>query len=432
MPGAVPSRATRGAAAFEQLEPRMLLDATQSLSGLSGPGEALGAGSTIGIYSAFPDTQAGGYLPVVGDPAGGPIDGSSQAWSGYDMPKGGDASGGTQKIISGVPAYIWRYGCGPTAAGMVIGYWDMHGYANLVPGDSSTQTADVNAMIASDEHYQDYSLPIDNAGTGILTDKSELGGAHSNNSVADWMCTSWSLYSLYYGWTYFTAVDYAIDSYTEWKGYSGFTTHNEIWGAFTWDDLVAEMDNNRPLVLLVDSDADGVSDHFVPAIGYDTASHQYAAYNTWDTSVHWYNFAQIAAGQPFSIYGATFTDPPASTNHAPVLSGANDLAGINEDAVGDNGTRVSDLIAGKVTDADAGALEGIAVTAVDNAHGAWQYSTDGGSSWTAFGSPSGSVARLLGADANSRVRFVPNGNWNGTVSSGSRSGPGTRPAGPPD
>ncbi|MBN2705671.1 MAG: hypothetical protein JXR89_04435, partial [Deltaproteobacteria bacterium] len=26
--------------------------------------------------------------------------------------------------IAGVPAYDWRHGCGPTALGMVVGYWD--------------------------------------------------------------------------------------------------------------------------------------------------------------------------------------------------------------------------------------------------------------------------------------------------------------------
>ncbi|MEA1945109.1 MAG: hypothetical protein U9N07_07250, partial [Euryarchaeota archaeon] len=33
--------------------------------------------------------------------------------------------------ISGVPAYLWRYGCAPTAAGMVLMYWDSHGYPNF-------------------------------------------------------------------------------------------------------------------------------------------------------------------------------------------------------------------------------------------------------------------------------------------------------------
>ncbi|MGH8674316.1 MAG: DUF4347 domain-containing protein, partial [Burkholderiales bacterium] len=102
----------------------------------------------------------------------------------------------------------------------------------------------------------------------------------------------------------------------------------------------------------------------------------------------------------------------------PVLSGANNLTAIDEDPVSNPGTLVSALIAGKVTDPDAGALSGIAVTAVDNTNGTWQYSIDGGVVWNAFGSPGTTSARLLAADADNLVRFVPNANFNGTVTGG--------------
>ena len=107
-----------------------------------------------------------------------------------------------------------------------------------------------------------------------------------------------------------------------------------------------------------------------------------------------------------------------ASNTAPVLSGANNLTAVNEDPAANPGTLVSALIAGKVSDADSGALSGIAVTAVVNTNGTWQYSTNGGGSWNAFGAPSAANARLLAADANTYVRFVPNANWNGTVASG--------------
>src|SRR5262249_36496822 len=108
----------------------------------------------------------------------------------------------------------------------------------------------------------------------------------------------------------------------------------------------------------------------------------------------------------------------SGTNHAPVLSGSNSVTTINEDDVTNSGTLVSALVAGDVTDSDFGALSGIAVTAVDNTHGSWQYTINGGSTWLAFGSPSTASARLLAADANTRVRFVPSANWNGSVASG--------------
>jgi len=114
----------------------------------------------------------------------------------------------------------------------------------------------------------------------------------------------------------------------------------------------------------------------------------------------------------------TFVLTVNAVNDAPVLSGSNDLASIDEDPVTNNGTLVSDLIAGKVSDADSGVQSGIAVTGVVDSNGSWQYSTNGGTSWTAFGSPTETAARLLAAEADTRVRFVPNANWNGTVAAG--------------
>jgi len=107
-----------------------------------------------------------------------------------------------------------------------------------------------------------------------------------------------------------------------------------------------------------------------------------------------------------------------SENDAPVLAGANNLTAIDEDNIFNNGTLVSDLIAGHVTDPDPGAVFGIAVTAVSTSNGAWQYTVDNGSNWLSFGAVSASSARLLSADALTRVRFVPNSNYNGTVNNG--------------
>jgi hypothetical protein len=112
------------------------------------------------------------------------------------------------------------------------------------------------------------------------------------------------------------------------------------------------------------------------------------------------------------------------SNAAPQLdtTGSTGLPAIDEDQTSNLGMLVSDLIASAggdpLTDVDAGAVEGIAVTAATTAGGTWQYSLDGGTSWTAFGAPSNATARLLAADDNTRVRFVPDANWNGTVTDG--------------
>jgi hypothetical protein len=84
-----------------------------------------------------------------------------------------------------------------------------------------------------------------------------------------------------------------------------------------------------------------------------------------------------------------------------------------EDALIPASTQVASLLSGAVTDPDAGALRGIAVTAASNYHGTWQFSLDDGTTWIGMSEPSQSAARLL--PGWSRVRFVPNADFNGTV-----------------
>jgi VCBS repeat-containing protein len=150
---------------------------------------------------------------------------------------------------------------------------------------------------------------------------------------------------------------------------------------------------------------------------------------------------QLGAGQSISDSFTAFSSDGtanrvvtvtiAGTNDAPVLSAAATpaLASVNEDAgvpVGAVGTLVSSLVnlnppAGgldNVTDADNGAITGIALTGVNASNGSWWYSTNGGTNWAAVGAVSDASALLLAADANTRVYFQANSNFNGTVSDG--------------
>ena len=121
-----------------------------------------------------------------------------------------------------------------------------------------------------------------------------------------------------------------------------------------------------------------------------------------------------------------FTGTPV--NDAPVLDASKTpvLGAINEDAgapVGAVGTLISSLVdfaapAGQVdnvTDVDTGAQLGIAITTADASNGTWWYSTNNGAAWTLLGTPSAASSRLLSADANTRIYFQPNANFNGTV-----------------
>ncbi|HEX8772070.1 MAG TPA: tandem-95 repeat protein [Pyrinomonadaceae bacterium] len=122
----------------------------------------------------------------------------------------------------------------------------------------------------------------------------------------------------------------------------------------------------------------------------------------------------------------SFTITVTGQNDAPLLdnTGNMSLSAISEDIAlaANSGTLVSDIIASaggdRITDVDAGAVEGIAVNAVNNTSGAWQYTIDGGTNWTPFGTPDAVNSRLLAANALTRVRFVPNAEFNGTINPG--------------
>src|SRR5262249_34483718 len=94
----------------------------------------------------------------------------------------------------------------------------------------------------------------------------------------------------------------------------------------------------------------------------------------------------------YSTATATSNITVTSVNDAPVLSGANNFTTISEDQTTNGGDLVSTLISGQVSDVDAGAVNGIAVTGLTSGTGTWQYSTDNGSTWTNVGSVKDSSA----------------------------------------
>ncbi|MEM8672094.1 MAG: DUF2341 domain-containing protein, partial [Planctomycetota bacterium] len=160
-----------------------------------------------------------------------------------------------------------------------------------------------------------------------------------------------------------------------------------------------------------------LNDSTTYVIQVDTSSAEKVYIGVDDSSPSYSGGTLIDSGGSASS-GEDFAFRIQNANTAPILTGSNSLTTISEDAISNGGTLVSNLISGFVSDADSGALEGIAVFAVDDTNGTWEYTINGGSTWTAFGSVDESNARLLASDANTSVRFVPNADWNGTVSDG--------------
>ncbi len=234
--------------------------------------------------------------------------------------------------LPSVPPYSWRHGCGPTAVGMVVGYHDSQSYNDLITGDASTQTDEVNQAIASggtsgspypsgsEQHYEDYSRPEDPPPGVMQTDDyiTQARIPHSDNCIGDYMDTSKSTRDNRYGWSWSSDVGPSFVSYVDQQNLSYNPSYQQyqMGSTLTWNILTTEIDNGRPMVFLVDTDADGGTDHFVTVVGYrDTPSQQYGCLDTWAPAdiVRWCDFAQMSGGQPWGIWGGwSFSLAPLS------------------------------------------------------------------------------------------------------------------------
>jgi len=216
--------------------------------------------------------------------------------------------------------YDWWYGCSPTSAGMLMGYYDRNGYGNLyypnlVPGGVAETTsfgnpgALANAIIASTDHQYDFynasTHGYNTGGSGFgyfdsLDDRPQPW--HSFNCLADFMGTSQDAFGLPNGATWFvnwtdgspfTEADaeffgiedlsgmYGIGEYVEYAGYDTSMLYNQwILGyrgntlGFTFDQYMAEIDAGRPVLIHVEG-------HTMLGYGYLDGTTDILFYNTW-------------------------------------------------------------------------------------------------------------------------------------------------------
>jgi hypothetical protein len=232
-------------------------------------------------------------------------------------------------IIPGTPDYLWRHGCGPTAVGNVIGYYDCHGYYDLIVGDANVQTNDVNQAMASggdagnpnpagsEKHYEDYSRPED-AFPVPLTDDYLVNPpptgrpAHANNCIGDYQRTSQSTHPSghnYYGWSWSNDLGPSFVSYVNQQNATynpSYTEYSPVTGkALTWAVLTNEINNNRPMVFLVDTCGVDSTDHFVAVVGYDAPTNQYGCRDSWLPAgdIRWETFQGMGTGKRWGIWG---------------------------------------------------------------------------------------------------------------------------------
>ena len=259
----------------------------------------------------------------------------------------GTALAGVQTTIPDVPSYLWYKGCGPTAGGMVIGYWDAHGYPNMITaGDGtnswSTNQAAVKAMIASSGHIADY--------WGV----DDPPPHHSDDCVADFMLTSRDPRPD--GATFENQIHTGLIGYANYTGYTNAVGNWRYFGlgysGGLWGQFRSEIDSGRPMVLYVDSTGDGTSDHFVPAFGYrydgndptNPTNPQYLAYNTYEplNEPNWYPFVPATEKTRYAITSGAWFDPynapPVASAGGPYVLNTGLGGSINLDGSGSSDT----------------------------------------------------------------------------------------------
>lgn len=125
-----------------------------------------------------------------------------------------------------------------------------------------------------------------------------------------------------------------------------------------------------------------------------------------------YDTTMTGDWRPFSSVTQTAV---ARSNKAPQLFFAQPtLPSVKGNSPAPAGVSVGSFASDHITDLDAGALKGIAVHASSGSDGTWQFSVNGGDTWTNFGTVSVDESLLL--REWDLVRFLPtNAEWSGTA-----------------
>jgi len=161
-----------------------------------------------------------------------------------------------------VPPILWNDGCAPTAVGMVMYYYhDVY--------DLNTVKNTVDDTVSSVEHYNDYSIPIDEPGDLEPDNSWYYSDAHPNNCIADFSHTSRYIDSMSYGETTIEMTLSGLNDYLVSMGYDYVTYVSFSYETSDNDYIVQQLMHGRPVLLYVDVVGnDGLVDHAITCCGY--------------------------------------------------------------------------------------------------------------------------------------------------------------------
>lgn len=232
---------------------------------------------------------------------------------------------GVSKILSGVPAFDWCYGCSATSAAMMMGYYDNNGYPDMYKGPANggvcpmtNQTwgagkCPLSATMQSVDqrmsrgHVDDFWVDTYSSEPDpYITNKWVMHAL--GDCTGDYMGTNQSRYGNIDGGTMFWEDDagdklsdytgseptyrdgcHGMKLFVQSRGYTvleNFTQRikgqgNDPAKGFTFDDFKAEIDAGRPVMIQVTS-------HSMLGYGYDTSDGTNKIYirDTWDHAAH--------------------------------------------------------------------------------------------------------------------------------------------------
>lgn len=219
--------------------------------------------------------------------------------------------------LSGAPDYHWWYGCSATSAGMMMAYYDIHGYGgleydNLVPGGDAELDTYPNtpyqwdylaqSAIASQGHVDAFygggygasgdDLPRDSSDFDSLADfmgTSQDSAGQSNGSTGFNFFTNgarfyaddaydygvWDSDGMYGMWEYFDYAGYGSGSGNgNTNFFTQLTDNLGLQYGFDFDDYRAEIDAGRVVMLHVDG-------HSMFGYGYEDDGTVYL-HDTWN------------------------------------------------------------------------------------------------------------------------------------------------------
>jgi hypothetical protein len=226
--------------------------------------------------------------------------------------------------------YDWWYGCSPTSAGMMAGYYDRNGYGglyydNLVPGGVS-ETSTFPSTEGSWNYLAQYAIAsqghvADFYGGGYGATGDDVSPPwHSFDCLADFMGTSQDAYGNMNGGTGFyyfnngrpfTEADalsnnvwdsdgmYGIGEYIDYAGYDTDMLYTQLTDniarrGFTFDNYKTEIDAGRTVIIQVEG-------HSMLGYGYEGTS--IVLYDTWTPGPHSMPWGGSYAG--LDLWGVT-------------------------------------------------------------------------------------------------------------------------------